>query len=124
MPYVQKKLQFDKGFPSMKNVDENMTMCLLALFEASTNLAKTTSGSKRKSKTLQKEEENPQSQSSVLLRKKQLTSSLLYNLNKKFLRVFLDDPCNTFLIRYFYNKKGLERTDPFGLKPSCRAKEL
>ena len=116
MLYVQKKLQFDKGFPSMKNVDENMTMCLLALFEASTNLAKM--GSKRNSKTLQKEE------NSQLFRKKQLTSSLLYNLNKKFLRVFLDDPCNTFLIRYFYNNKGLERTDPFGLKPSCRAKEL
>ena len=52
------------------------------------------------------------------------TSFLLYKMKKEHIREFIYDPVNAFLVSYFSKNNGLERTDPTGEKPSCRADSL
>ena len=45
-------------------------------------------------------------------------------MNKDHLKVFINDPVNILLAQFFASNNGLERTDPTGEKPSCRADSL
>ena len=45
-------------------------------------------------------------------------------MKKEHIREFICDPVNAFLVSYFQNNNGLEKTDPTGKKPSCRADSL
>ena len=47
-------------------------------------------------------------------------SLLIYHLNKKRLREFVMDARNMYIIEYFYNKRGIDQTDPLEEKPICR----
>ena len=45
-------------------------------------------------------------------------------MKKEHLKEFICDPINAFLVIYFSQNKGLEKTDPTGKKPSCRVNSL
>jgi hypothetical protein len=117
--FVEQKL----SSPDMP-APEDVIVCLLALLESTTRLAINTPASK--SSTTMQRKMFPEASINLpgLRARKKLASQLIYNMNKKYLRLFMYDAGNSFLIEHFARKDGLSKTDSSNSKPACRYTEL
>ena len=117
--YVDQKLTAPDMPPQ-----QDVVVCLLALLESTTRLAINTPASK--SSTTMQRKMFPEANINLpgLRARKKLASQLIYNMNKKYLRLFMFESGNSFLIEHFARKDGLSKTDSSNSKPACRYTEL
>lgn len=117
--WLETVIKFVDLLPVKESVPKKeVVTSLIAILESTTKAEKTVEDHSRKryAKSFPVVADNL----SGLHAKKVLASNLIYHLNKRYLRIFIWDPSNLFLVRHFARNDGLSKTDCKNSKPHCR----